>query len=168
MFIENRIRWIHINSKELVWHTWQTKVKGNKIKRNKYTKSGFSVKRVKKQFCRTKSKNTSSNKKTASMIHSNSSIDENRVYWDQYTKVVQAKKSIWRMPWHWEPMKDVTSCDKLRWAANKLRPADFRMWEHLWWRIIDHILNQIGIWGEPPELKHLSRGRKRNQTRFCE
>ena len=29
-------------------------------------------------------------------------------------KVVQAKKSIWRMPWHWEPTKDVTSCDKLR------------------------------------------------------
>ena len=24
------------------------------------------------------------------------------------------------MPWHQEPMKDVTSCDKLRLAANKL------------------------------------------------
>ena len=24
------------------------------------------------------------------------------------------------MPWHWEPMKDVISCDKLRGAANKL------------------------------------------------
>ena len=29
-------------------------------------------------------------------------------------KVVQAKKSIWRMPWHWEPKKDVTSCEKPR------------------------------------------------------
>ena len=40
---------------------------------------------------------------------------------------VQAKKSTERMPWHWEPKKDVTSCDKLRGAANKLRSADFRM-----------------------------------------
>ena len=30
----------------------------------------------------------------------------------------QAKKSTGRMPWHWEPMKDVTSCDKLRLGAN--------------------------------------------------
>ena len=27
-------------------------------------------------------------------------------------------------------------------------------------------LNQIGVRGEPPELKHLSRARKRNQPRF--
>ena len=40
---------------------------------------------------------------------------------------VQANKSIRRMPWHQEPMKDVISCDKLRGAANKLRSADFRM-----------------------------------------
>ena len=26
----------------------------------------------------------------------------------------QVKKSIRRMPWHWEPMKDVISCEKLR------------------------------------------------------
>ena len=26
----------------------------------------------------------------------------------------QVKKSTGRMPWHWEPKKDVTSCDKLR------------------------------------------------------
>ena len=32
---------------------------------------------------------------------------------------VQAKKSTERMPWHWEPTKDVTSCEKLRGAANK-------------------------------------------------
>ena len=47
------------------------------------------------------------------------------------SKEVQANKSTGRMPWHQEPMKDVTSCDKLRGAANKLRSADFRMWEHL-------------------------------------
>ena len=26
----------------------------------------------------------------------------------------KAKKSAGRMPWHWEPMKDVVNCDKLR------------------------------------------------------
>ena len=30
----------------------------------------------------------------------------------------QVKKSIRRMPWHWEPTKDVTSCEKLRGGAN--------------------------------------------------
>ena len=34
--------------------------------------------------------------------------------------VGQAKKSARGMPWHQEPMKDVTSCDKLRGAANEL------------------------------------------------
>ena len=29
-------------------------------------------------------------------------------------------------------------------------------------------LNKIGVRGEPPELKHLSRARKRNQPRFRE
>ena len=41
----------------------------------------------------------------------------------------QAIKSIGRMPWHQEPKKDVTSCDKLRRGANIQRPADFRMGE---------------------------------------
>ena len=35
------------------------------------------------------------------------------------TREVQANKSTRRMPWHQEPKKDVTSCDKLRGAANK-------------------------------------------------
>ena len=35
-------------------------------------------------------------------------------------KEVQAKKSVRRMPWHQEPMKDVTNCDKPRGAVNKL------------------------------------------------
>ena len=30
----------------------------------------------------------------------------------------QARKSARGMPWHQEPMKDVTSCDKLRGGAN--------------------------------------------------
>ena len=43
------------------------------------------------------------------------------------TKQDQAKKSIWWMPWHQEPKKDVISCEKLRRAANRPRPADVRM-----------------------------------------
>ena len=30
----------------------------------------------------------------------------------------KARKSTGRMPWHWEPMKDVISCEKLRGGAN--------------------------------------------------
>ena len=33
------------------------------------------------------------------------------------------------MPWHREPKKDVTSCEKLRGAANKHRSVDIRMGE---------------------------------------
>ena len=36
-------------------------------------------------------------------------------------------KSVWRMPWLSEAMKDVVSCDKLRGGANNLRSGDFRM-----------------------------------------
>ena len=39
----------------------------------------------------------------------------------------QVIKSTGRMPWHWEPMKDVISCDKLRGDANSYRSEDFRM-----------------------------------------
>ena len=31
----------------------------------------------------------------------------------------QATKGAGRMPWHWEPMKDVVSCDKLWGVANR-------------------------------------------------
>ena len=33
------------------------------------------------------------------------------------------------MPWYMAPKKDVTSCEKLRGAANKLRAVDIRMRE---------------------------------------
>lgn len=39
----------------------------------------------------------------------------------------QIIKGAGRMPWHWEPTKDVISCDKPRGAANKLLSVDFRM-----------------------------------------
>ena len=34
-------------------------------------------------------------------------------------EIGQARKSARGMPWHQEPMKDATSCEKLRGAANK-------------------------------------------------
>ena len=81
----------------------------------------------------------------------------------QLPKIGQANKGARGMPWHQEPMKDVISCDKLRGAANELRSGDFRMGKPT---VRYRILNQIGIRGEPPELKHLSRARKRHQQRF--
>ena len=78
-------------------------------------------------------------------------------------KIDQANKSSRGMPWHQEPMKDVISCEKLRGAANKLRSGDIRMGKPT---ARYPILNKIGIGGEPPELKHLSRARKRHQPRF--
>ena len=46
--------------------------------------------------------------------------EENQVIGKTITdRKVQANKSIRRMPWHQEPMKDVISCEKLRGAANK-------------------------------------------------
>ena len=44
-----------------------------------------------------------------------------------FSDVGQAKKSARGMPWHQEPKKDVTSCDKSRGAAHKRRSANFRM-----------------------------------------
>ena len=41
----------------------------------------------------------------------------------------QAFKGTGRMPWHQEPTKDVTSCEKLRGGANNFRSADIRMGE---------------------------------------
>ena len=41
----------------------------------------------------------------------------------------QANKSIGRMPWYQEPMKDVTSCEKLWGDANNPRSTDVRMRE---------------------------------------
>ena len=58
------------------------------------------------------------------------------------------------MPWLSEAKKDVTSCEKLWGGANDFRSADIRMGQP----------NRKGypdIGGEPTELKHLSRWRRR-------
>ena len=57
--------------------------------------------------------------------------------WRKSKTAVQAKKSVRWMPWHWEPMKDVITCDKPRWVGNKLWPADFRMGKPSWWRTMN-------------------------------
>ena len=68
--------------------------------------------------------------------------EENQVILREITdRKVQANKSIRRMPWHQEPMKDVISCEKLRGAANKLRSADIRMWKHSWRRAMKRNVN---------------------------
>ena len=72
------------------------------------------------------------------------------------------------MPWHQEPMKDVTSCDKPRGAANKRDIRGFPNGETPMVKNHGTYTEYIGIRGEPGELKHLSTRRKRNQTRFRE
>ena len=53
----------------------------------------------------------------------------------------QAKKSAGWMPWHWEPMKDVISCEKLRGDANNLWSADVWMGKPVWAYLIHPYAN---------------------------
>ena len=78
----------------------------------------------------------------------------------------QAGKSARGMPWHQEPTKDVTSCEKPRGGANIHRSGDLRMGQPGGAIRRHPALNKIGVGREPPELKHLSRARKRHQPRF--
>ena len=57
--------------------------------------------------------------KTKSKPKYNKYLNEAQAIIENSKKIVQAKKSIRRMPWHREPTKDVTNCDKLRGAVNK-------------------------------------------------
>ena len=54
------------------------------------------------------------------------------------------------MPWHKEAMKDVTDCDKLGLAVNKLNPRSPNG------ETQQLISEFIAYKGEPRELKHLS------------
>ena len=60
------------------------------------------------------------------------------------------------MPWHQEPKKDVTSCDKLRGAANKHYIRGFPNVATLMAKSHESYTEYIGIRGELRELKHLS------------
>ncbi len=59
------------------------------------------------------------------------------------------------------PKKDVTSCEKLRGAANEPRSVDIRMRELTVSNITVSYNESIVIRGEPGELKHLITRRKR-------
>ena len=78
----------------------------------------------------------------------------------------QATKSARGMPWHWEPKKDAVNCEKPRGAVSRRYIRGYPNGATRQMQICQRILNKIGIRGEPPELKHLSRARKRNQPRF--
>ena len=70
------------------------------------------------------------------------------------------------MPWHWKPMKDVAIYDKPRGVESRHRSVDIRMGKPGRAILCQPLVNQIALGREPPELKHLSRERKRNQPRF--
>ena len=59
------------------------------------------------------------------------------------------------------PKKDVTSCEKLRGAANEPRSVDIRMRELTASNIAVSYDESIVVRGEPGELKHLITRRKR-------
>ena len=70
------------------------------------------------------------------------------------------------MPWHQEPKKDAVNCEKPWGVVNRRNIHGYPNGAtHL---IEDQVTygEYIAIRGEPPELKHLSRARKRNQPRF--
>ena len=75
----------------------------------------------------------------------------------------QVIKGAGRMPWHWEPMKDVVSCDKLWGVARKLWSIDFRMRKLTMSNVMVSSSEYIARWGELGELKHLSTRRKRKK-----
>ena len=54
---------------------------------------------------------------------------------------VQANKSTRGMPWHWEPKKDVTSCDKPRGGANSRNIRGFPNGETSHTRVCDGNVN---------------------------
>ena len=76
----------------------------------------------------------------------------------------EATKGLWWMPRRQMPTKDVGHCEKPRGAVNKRRSGDVRMGKPTGANLQYRILNQIGIRGEPGELKHLSTQRKRNDS----
>ena len=59
------------------------------------------------------------------------------------------------------PKKDVTSCEKLRGVAHKLRSVDIRMRELTASNVAVLHNESIVMRGEPGELKHLITRRKR-------
>jgi hypothetical protein len=68
------------------------------------------------------------------------------------------------MPWHQEAMKEAEGCHKLRGAVNQAIIRRYPNEETHLGRPKVFISEYIGYKGERPELKHLSRARKRKQS----
>ena len=62
-------------------------------------------------------------------------------FWEPRRTHGQATKSARGMPWHWEPKKDATNCDKLWGAVSGHRSIDFRMEQSTWVKLMYHALN---------------------------
>ena len=70
--------------------------------------------------------------KIANNINNRTIICETQARENEKEENVQAIKSIGRMPWHQEPKKDATNCEKPRGAVNKPRSVGVRMGEPSW------------------------------------
>ena len=78
-------------------------------------------------------------------------------------KIGQATKGTRRMPWRWEPKKDVVSCEKPRGAANRLRSGDVRMGKPAAGNAAACASEYIGCARERGELKHLMYPQEKRQ-----
>ena len=67
------------------------------------------------------------------------------------------------MPWHQEAMKEAEGCHKLRGAVNQAMIRRSPNGETHYGKPVVFISEFIGYESERPELKHLSRARKRKQ-----
>ncbi len=68
------------------------------------------------------------------------------------------------MPWYQEAMKEAEGCHKLRGAVNQAMIRRFPNGETHYGKTIVFISEFIGYESERPELKHLSRARKRKRS----
>ena len=55
----------------------------------------------------------------------------------------QENKSIRRMPWHQEPKKDATGCEKPRRGAYILRSVGVRMGKPVWQKARHHMMRPV-------------------------
>ena len=68
------------------------------------------------------------------------------------------------MPWHQKAMKEVEGYQKLRGAANRALIRRFLNGEIRYGKTVSSAFEYIGCGGKRPELKHLSRARKRKRS----
>ena len=157
MFIENRIKKTETKQIVVYWERFfERKVFPMKSGKLQQAKGAVMLRR----------KNSVNNWLHNPNNYLRSSSNVASLFKENTSEAVQAKKSIRWMPWHREPMKDATTCDKLRLVGNKRLTRRFPNGETPMVKNHGSVHESIVYRGEPAELKHLSRRRKRNQTRF--